>query len=156
MPILTMVVGIPGAGKSTHVEALVQERSCRVLNQDHYGLAFPACRDQRDADLASALEAGEDFLLDWTGTGSTALEWSQKAIDRGFALEVFFVECALEEALRRVRLRNAQGGRQVSEDAIRRCHADLWRVEALEAMATRFVRVDSVGGTGAGTGTGTG
>ena len=146
MPRITMVVGIPCSGKSTHVAAALAGRDQLVLNQDSYGIPYPACRDLLDADLEAALALGQDFILDWTGTGKTTLEWAERAIDEGFALEVVFVECALEEALRRVRLRNAEGGRQVPEEAIHRCHEDLWRVEALGALADRFVRVRS-GGT---------
>ena len=147
MPCITMVVGIPCSGKSTHVAAALVDASRPVLNQDHYGVPYPECRDLFDADLEAALAARQDFILDWTGTGKTTLEWAQSAIGEGFTLEVVFVECALEEALRRVRLRNAEGGRQVPEEAIHRCHADLWRVEALGALADRFVRVRS-GGSG--------
>ncbi|HCH64444.1 MAG TPA: hypothetical protein DFR83_16680 [Deltaproteobacteria bacterium] len=141
MPCITMVVGIPCSGKSTHVAAALADSKRPVLNQDSYGVPYPDCRDLFDADLRAALASGQDFIVDWTGTGKTTLEWAQRALDRGFSLEVVFVECALEEALRRVRLRNAEGGRQVPEDAIRRCHEDLWRVEALGVLAERFVRV---------------
>lgn len=141
MPRLTMVVGIPCAGKSTHVAAETDRRDLLVLNQDSYGIPYPECRDRLEADFEQALASGQDFILDWTGTGKTTLEWAQVAIDRGFQLDVVFVECALEEAIRRVKVRNALGGRQVPVDAIERCHADLWRVEQLGALADRFVRV---------------
>ncbi len=123
MATLYLMVGLPGSGKTELSKKLERERSALRLNIDEWHVPLfgqDANEPEHDArhtvienllwGLAGrALALGMDVILDFGFWAREEREdYRQRANRLGAASEIFFLDVAGEELLRRVAARNAQ------------------------------------------------
>jgi predicted ABC-type ATPase len=130
-PRVIVFAGPNGAGKSTHADAILDALGIRVfVNADYIarGLsgihadsaAFAAGRImlRRLGDLAAA---GESFAFESTLASRGFAPFLRKLRQRGYHVAIYYFSLASASlAMRRVRLRVAQGGHDIPEETTKR------------------------------------
>lgn len=96
-PEAIIMVGYPGAGKSTYARAL---QGYHRIDGDMHKTAEAMCR------VAALLPAGESIVFDSTGgtkaRRATLATWARK---RGLSVRIVWIQTSMEEAMRRNALR---------------------------------------------------
>jgi hypothetical protein len=141
-PCLHLMVGLPGAGKTTRARALASatgalrltpdEWHTRLFGDDYKDDAGHAEHDRRHAEVealmrevaAAVLRRGGDVILDfgfWSRAERDEVRaWAARL---GAAVQLHYEEVELDELLRRVAQRNAEGRTDaftISETHVRR------------------------------------
>lgn len=136
--LLTLLVGIPGSGKSTHAQAAAAANpqlsisSRDVLRRRLYRDSYTAGDPAREAEVTRhqvgevtvALSVGRDVMIDDTNLEPDVVDsWRSWAAELGCRFEVVRLDVALEVALAR---NAARAGRErVPAQVIRRMHRRL-------------------------------
>ena len=149
MPWLWIVAGPNGAGKTTFAQAGIIEavvgraplrldpdaRATELLVADP-NLPEPSLRaaEQIDADVAACIERGEDVLVETVLSSPKFIDDVERARALGFQIGMIYVGLSTpDDAVRRVALRAARGGHNVSPTDVAR------RYERSAAMLSQFV-----------------
>lgn len=138
---LTLMRGISGSGKSTLAEQMSDEIGAVIVsrdqlresmfgssNNDYYARPGLNQREnqvskQEEALVWMWLKEGKYVILDNTNLyGRNYMRITNPLINMGVSVSVTPVECELEGALERNRLRAESGGRDVPEDVIIKQH----------------------------------
>lgn len=137
-PLLTLLVGIPGSGKSTHARAAatadphlsISSRDVlrRRLYRDRYTAGDPAREAEvtlhQVDEVTAALSVGRDVMIDDTNLEPDVVDsWRSLAAELGCRFEVVRLDVALEVALARNAART--GRARVPDQVIRRMHRRL-------------------------------
>ncbi|MEU8023719.1 AAA family ATPase [Micromonospora haikouensis] len=146
MTVLIITRGLPGSGKTTIAERLVESAGGRMarINRDDLRTMMHGRRlgvgwqeqqvtTAQHAAVAALLRSGVDVIADDTNLPDRDVEtWRQLAAECGATLEVIDLRDAvpLETCIARDADRGARGGRLVGEKAIRAMHAAGQRVLA--------------------------
>lgn len=129
-PLMTIVGGPNGVGKSTFIEAYLQERDVPYLGADKIAaeirpehpesVAFEAGREFL-IQIDDVLNRKESFIVESTLSGRSLSRTVLKAKQSGFAIEMHFMFVdAAETSISRVRTRVARGGHDVPDHDVRR------------------------------------
>jgi predicted ABC-type ATPase len=162
-PILTVIGGINGSGKSTFATALLKATGIRFLNADLIagGLdPFQTERAQIKAGrlLLTAIEdtlaLRESFALESTLSGLGFVKVIREAKKLGYAVHLYYLELSNAElAIARVKQRVREGGHDIKPSIIKRRFlksrenfenaykplADVWTVYNTDEIWPRFV-----------------
>lgn len=132
-PVLTVIAGTNGAGKSSVIGALLRQHSGHYFNPDEWArrlrqddpgltvteanaLAWTAGRDL----LQRAIDEGLDYTFETTLGGNTIPLLVSQAAARGHRLVVWYVGLDTpEQHIRRVHQRVERGGHDIPTDKIR-------------------------------------
>jgi predicted ABC-type ATPase len=132
-PILTIIAGANGAGKSTFTRATSEALQVRVVDPD-----IEALRVRPDNPEAAAiaggklaikrarayLDSGESFAVETTLSGNTYLRMMAEAKRKGWLVFLIYIGVDnVQTCIERVALRVAAGGHNVPEADIRRRYA---------------------------------
>ncbi|MGH2507652.1 MAG: AAA family ATPase [Gammaproteobacteria bacterium] len=132
-PVLTVIAGTNGAGKSSIVGQYIRQHGGDYFNPDEWAQVLRA-RDstlsQTDANslawqagtdmLESAIEEGRDHVFETTLGGNTIPLLIGRAAAQGHRVVIWYVGLDSPEThLRRVRARVQRGGHDIPEDKIR-------------------------------------
>lgn len=151
-----VLIGIPGCGKTTHREKLLQSLEgkdhaavclCRDEIRTEIGLKGEKPMGNRDEEnkvtkifderFAKALEDGKDIIIDNTNLKAKyRKQIYDKAKEYDYLVNFFFVETPLETCIER-----RKG--QISEDVIRRMWTDFEFPQAWECDALHFVGINN-------------
>ena len=155
MALLTLMVGLPGSGKTTRAKALAEQTGALRLTPDEWQTRlFADDMHHPDHDVRhSAIEAimweiaahilsqGGDVILDFGfWTRAERLDFAARAAALGAQCEVRYEDVPLEELERRITARNAAaaGGYFVIPVTILRQWAKLFEAPDEDEMAGRF------------------
>lgn len=143
-PRVIIIAGPNGAGKTTFArEFLPNEADCpNFINADLIAAGLSPFRLEVAAvragtlmlrEIKASAAAGESFAFETTLAGRAYVRQIPDWQRQGYTVEVFFLSLlSVDIAIARVKARVAQGGHNVSEDAIRRRFgaglANFWRV----------------------------
>lgn len=132
-PILTVLAGVNGAGKSSVAGEALRASGATYFNPDEYARRLRAQQDlaQEKANaiawahgkgkLEEAVSRGLDFTFESTLGGKTITDLLMRAAGNGHVLEIWFVGLeSVELHLQRVAARVAKGGHPIPEADIRR------------------------------------
>ncbi len=133
MPLLLIIAGSNGAGKTTFAKPYVADRGLRFLNADELTREFEQ-RGEAQAlvkagrqflqEVDTAITSGEDFAMETTLSGSYIYGVVERAKAAGYRVElVYLFVKSPAEAVARVAQRVLKGGHDVPEEAIRRRYA---------------------------------
>lgn len=129
-PILTIIAGANGAGKSTFTNSVIAELEVPVIDPDAEARLL-----RPDEPEAAAIQAGkqalsraraylqndQSFAVETTLSGNTYLRMMMQAQRRGWQVEMIYIGVSNPLlSIRRVAQRVAQGGHNVPEHDIRR------------------------------------
>lgn len=132
-PILYVLAGVNGAGKSSIGEEIFRAQGSVVYNPDTVARKIRALHPDISLTLANghawqigkslleqAVAEGKDYRFETTLGGRTISSLLREAAGRGYRLHIWF--CGLESPelhLRRVRARVERGGHDIPEEKIR-------------------------------------
>ena len=131
-PVLTVVAGCNGSGKSSFSSALTPENTepfdydkeylniyRKEMDSDIRDIvAHNKCRQLLEECVEQAIATNSDFTYE-TNFNSTPLYWPEQFKESGFKLRLFyFCLSSIEEAKRRVQIRVENGGHHVPEHEI--------------------------------------
>jgi len=135
MPIAYILVGVPGAGKSTWVANQSWSKDCVVASTDAYVDAFarsvnktysevfeevmPAAVKQMAEDVVNAREAGKDIIWDQTSTTMSTRAKKIKMLDGYTKIAVVFKTPLFDELNSRLQQR-AKTGKIIPSDVMLR------------------------------------
>lgn len=132
-PILTIIAGANGAGKSTFTRATSEALQVRVVDPDTEALRVrpdnPEAAAIAGGRLAirrarAYLDSGESFAVETTLSGNTYLRMMAEAKRKGWLVFLIYVGVDnVQTCIERVALRVAAGGHNVPEADIRRRYA---------------------------------
>lgn len=132
-PVLTVIAGTNGAGKSSIVGMFLRGRGGEYYNADEWarrlreedpgldqteanGLAWLAGKEM----LEAAIESGRDYVFETTLGGHTIPGLIRRAAEQGHRLVIWYVGLDSAQAhVDRVRARVARGGHAIPETRIR-------------------------------------
>jgi predicted ABC-type ATPase len=129
-PVIFVLAGVNGAGKSSVGGALLQERGLEWFNPDAFSrerVAQGIGKDEADAEawaygksrLEQAIAAGTDFAFETTLGGSTITALLAKAAATHDVVMIFCGLDSVERHIARVALRVRHGGHDIPEQRIR-------------------------------------
>lgn len=132
-PIIHVLAGVNGAGKSSIGEGIFRSKNSKVFNPDTIAAKIRALHPDITPTLANAhawqigkslleqaIAEGKDYRFETTLGGRSIAHLLEKAAQGGHRLHIWF--CGLESPelhLRRVRARVQQGGHDIPEAKIR-------------------------------------
>ncbi|WP_439813975.1 zeta toxin family protein [Zavarzinia sp. CC-PAN008] len=130
--ILDIVMGPPGAGKSTFVDPLKARRKARVVDSDDAKAELPEFEGGIGANavhaesaaiasrmLTRAIEAGDNIVYPTVGRDADALlRLAERATAAGYSVRLHLVDLGEAETLRRVLVRFDETGRMVDPDYV--------------------------------------
>lgn len=130
--IAVFMVGGPGAGKSFVRDrdfAGVKVVDCDLIKESHpeYDPKNPSAlhewsRVECAKSFFLAIGGDDSFVYDGTGTNAEKMvDWMLKAQEAGFSVQLVYVRCPIQTALRR----NAERTRVVPESIVREKHASV-------------------------------
>ncbi len=122
-PILYIVAGANGSGKTTYAKNFALSRSIPFINADEIAKVvksdFKAGRQFFD-EFNARLEEGRSFAIESTLSGKTLGNEIKKAKLMGFEIHIIFLYLdTLEEHMVRVQIRVRGGGHDIPEEKIR-------------------------------------
>lgn len=132
-PVVHILRGLPGSGKSTRAAELHAETGAEIVNRDALRMALLGSYWTGDpADEAKVtlherslvvdnLSKGRSVIIDATHlVDHHLIDWYRVAEEYGASLEVITLDVGVETCVERDRLRGERGERWVGEDVIRR------------------------------------
>ena len=132
-PVLTVLAGVNGAGKSSVGGAALRASGAEYFNPDEYARELRARESlsQEKANaiawaygkgkLEEAIAQGTDFTFESTLGGKTITDLLIQAVGKGHALDIWFVGLeSVDLHLQRVRQRVTQGGHPIPEIDVRK------------------------------------
>jgi predicted kinase len=133
---LVLLVGIPGSGKTTLAQRLVDKGYQRFNADDIRQELFGDSGDQQDSErvfglffqrLEEAFARGEDVVVDNTNINTRHRSpILQRAISAGYSdIQIWILEVPLEVCLERNRARARNGERNVPEEIVTNYHNTL-------------------------------
>lgn len=141
-PVLYLLAGSNGSGKSTFAEILVTRTRLPFVNADLIAeQRWPGDRERqaREARTVSALataergrmlEAGLSFVTETVFSHESKLDLTRSAIAGGYTVHLHVMLVPVELAIARVADRVSFGGHHVPEAKIRSRYARLWELVA--------------------------
>lgn len=130
-PRVVIFAGPNGAGKSTHADAILTALGVETfVNADYIARGLSGRQTEAVAFEAGRImltrlrqlgEAGADFAFESTLSSRTFAAFLRALKQQGYAVAIYYFSLANAQlAIRRVKLRVAQGGHNVPADVIRR------------------------------------
>lgn len=127
MKTYTIIGGVNGAGKSSLVGVLSNERDDLgvIVNVDEISARLSISNLEAGkigvAQIRQLIAQGENFAQETTLSGNRTLLNIRAAKKRGYIIRLYYVGLeTLEESLKRIRLRAANGGHFIPEDDVTR------------------------------------
>lgn len=97
MPSLVLMIGPPGAGKSTHVAQAFSRKDWTVLSLDALGK-----RSRQFQKFYQALQADQDVIIDDTNvTRDIRSRFVQPAKDKGYSVRAVWIDTPFAECVKR-------------------------------------------------------
>jgi predicted ABC-type ATPase len=141
-PVLHLLAGSNGSGKSTFAELLVKRTHLPFVNADLIAAEmWPGDRDEqsrraREVSILAAeererlLDARRSFITETVFSHESKLTLVRQALDRGYVVQLYVVLVPENLAVERVADRAQVGGHLVPEEKIRGRFARLWGLVA--------------------------
>jgi len=141
-PVLHLLAGSNGSGKSTFAELLVKRTHLPFVNADLIAAErWPGNRDEqsrraREVSILAAeerqrlLDARRSFITETVFSHQSKLALVRQALDRGYAVQLYVMLVPENLAVERVADRAQVGGHLVPEEKIRGRFARLWGLVA--------------------------
>jgi len=129
MPKAIFIVGLNGSGKSTIRDVVSMPDNILIIDPDKIQREN-SLNELSAGRLASktfhdAIHEKKDFLMESTLTGKTSLKKIQQSKDAGFDVDCYYVGLSnVDENIKRVKQRVANGGHNIPENIIRRRYDD--------------------------------
>jgi predicted ABC-type ATPase len=155
-PVLTILAGSNGCGKSTLTSSVREEfQQSPILDPDAIAKSIRDTVVGVDSDIEAGkrvlrlagelIQSGQSFTVETTLSGSTYLRMAARAKDVGFLIAVIFVGTnSVEINIERVKARVAKGGHDVPEqDQRRRWPRTLTNMKKLLPLADLVVILDN-------------
>ena len=154
--VLTIFAGLPGSGKTTLARPCAERRGWRYISRDEIRATRyahlrpevwkPFANRDTEAAARAALAGGDSAIVDGMSFATAALRerFAQVARDVGARFLVIWVDCPVEEAVRRVAHSSAGHPAGAERDAVRVREvaarfdvpgADALRLDALRPLA---------------------
>jgi len=128
MPVLVIIAGANGSGKSSYSRFISKRIGIRILDPDKLGETAESGYSKFFADgrklhhlVQPFLSAGESFGIETTLSGRTILGTMRRARGLGYEIRlVYILTQDVETNIARVALRVRRGGHDVAENDVRR------------------------------------